>query len=94
MTDAEFIQTVVGERIAAAAEGKIKPIDTDVSDRAEQMIRGMNEEDRKLIESYIEQLISREADVQVHAYIGGFKDGVLLMKKLDGVGAKDKNGGN
>lgn len=94
MTDKEFIRTVVGERIAAAAEGNIKPVDTEISGRAEQMIRGMNEEDRKLIESYIEQLISREADVQVHAYIGGFKDEILLLKALDRLGAKDRNGGN
>lgn len=94
MIDEEFIRMVVEERIAAAVEGKIEPPEKAAAEHAEKILQEMDEGNRSVMEKYIDQLISREADAQVHAYIGGFKDGILLLKALDRLGAKGRNGGS
>lgn len=93
MRENEFIQMAVGERIAAAVEGKIAPVDQAVMDRAEKILRKLKKRDRDRMEDYINQLISSEADVQIQAYIGGFKDGILLMKEIGRITGEDRNGG-
>ena len=93
MRENEFIQMAVGERIAAAVEGKIAPVDQAVMDRAEKILRKLKKRDRDRLEDYINQLISSEADVQIQAYIGGFKDGIRLMKEIGRITEEDRNGG-
>lgn len=93
MRENEFIQMAISERIAAAVEGKIAPVDKKVTDQAEEIIRKLKEKKRAKLEEYINQLISSEADVQVQAYIGGFQDGVLLMKEIGRIEKENRNGG-
>lgn len=94
MRENEFIQMAISERIAAAVEGKIVPVDKKVTDQAEKIIWKLKEKKRVKLEEYINQLISSEADVQVQAYIGGFRDGVLLMKEIGRIEKENRNGGN
>jgi len=82
MTDKEFIQMMIAERIAMLLRKRAASEETEVLDRAERVIQEMEEKERGQIEEYINCLISSEAEAQEQAYKGGFRDGILLMKQI------------
>lgn len=86
MTDEEFIQMIVSERLAMLLNKKADPEEAEALDRAEGILKGLGEYERETVEGYINYLISSEAQAQEQAYREGVRDGILLMKEIGRAG--------
>lgn len=83
MTDKEYIDFVIEERIAVLLQTKMEEREKEMMDDTSKTIEGLGEEVRLQVETCMNLLIDKMADSEVKLYIGGLKDGVKLMKWVD-----------
>ena len=79
MTNKDFIQMMVSERIHILLGRKMTPKEREILDRGEQIIKGLNEEEQTIMEEYMNQMVKIEAAAEEKAYLGGVKDGICLV---------------
>ena len=82
MTEKQFIDMVIQERIKLLLERKNTPEEETVLNNGEGVIDRLGEEDRKLVEAYLDLMTGLEAESEEGAYLGGFRDGVRLSVRL------------
>ena len=86
MTEKEFIQMMITQRIDMLLSGKRTAEEKEVFDRGEQVMKGLEEEQRVCLEAYMNQASSLEAAAEEKAYVGGFKDGICVVLKILKIG--------
>jgi len=79
MTNREFIQMVVSERIHTLLGRKMTPRESQILDSGEQVFRELDEGQRAKVEEYMDQMAGMEAAAEEKAYMGGVRDGVCLV---------------
>ncbi len=79
MTNREFVQMMVSERIHMLLGRKMTPKESRILDSGEEVFRELNEEQRGKVEEYMNQMVGIEADAEEKAYLGGVKDGICLV---------------
>ncbi len=92
MTEKEFIQMMITQRIDMLLGGKRTAKEKEVFDRGEQVMRGLEEEERMRLEEYMNQAASLEAAAEEKAYLGGFKDGICLVLEILKIGQEGCRG--
>lgn len=80
MSDKEFIEMMIDERINVLLSRKVKSEDAKILEEGEGILSALDKEKRDKIERFLNLLADFDADNQRTAYIGGFKDGLKLSK--------------
>lgn len=80
MTDKEFMEFVVDERIAMLLQRDKEKWETEMMDGADEFLKDVDEEIRLQMETYINLLINQMAVSEMKLYICGLKDGVKIAK--------------
>ena len=92
MTEREFLDMVIQERIKLILERKTTPEEDSVFEKGEKAIEGLGEETKKRVQAFIDLLEDLDAEREEQAYMGGFYDGVRLMTKIAQIGKEDRYG--
>lgn len=79
MTDKEFVQMIVSERINVLLGRKLTSKESEILDRGEEVIKGLSEEQRAGLEEYMNQMVRIEAAAEEKAYLGGVRDRICLV---------------
>lgn len=82
MTDEEFINMIVTERIKMVLLRKSDLENAAVADSAELVIKELDEEKRKKLEDYLNLMLYQRAEDEMKLYRAGFEDGIRLMRKI------------
>ena len=90
MTEKDFIAMIINERISMLLEKKGSPAEMDIIDKGEAAIQSLNEELKGPIEAYMNLMVKKEAEAETAVYLGGLRDGIHLMLKINEIG-KDGN---
>lgn len=83
MTDKEYMDFVIEERIAVLLQVKMEEREKEMMADASKTIEGLDEEVRLQVETCVNLLIDKMADSEVKLYMGGLKDGVKLAKWVE-----------
>lgn len=83
MTDKEYLDLMIEERIAVLLQTKMEEREKEMMGDASKTIEGLDEEVRLQVETCMNLLIDKMADSEVKLYMGGFKDGVKLTKWVE-----------
>lgn len=81
MTDEEFIDMMVMERIQMILRRKPDQEQQEVLDAGEQVIWELDEEKRKKVEAYLDILFCQGAEDEEKLYRAGIRDGIWIVKK-------------
>lgn len=92
MTEKDFIQMMITQRIDMLLGGKRTAKEKEVFDRGEQVMKGLEEEERMRLEEYMNQVASLEAAAEEKAYLGGLKDGICLVLEILKIGQEGCRG--
>ena len=85
MSDKELLDTMILERIQTLLERlKEDPAkrkeSLNMMDQAEAVLNRLSEQERNLMERYLDSMSERMAEEEPVLYLGGFKDGIRVMK--------------
>lgn len=92
MTEKEFLDMVIQERIKLILERRTTPKEDGIFERGEQAIEGLEEGTRKQVQDFIDLLEDMGAEREEQAYMGGFYDGVRLMTRISKIGKEERYG--
>ena len=82
MTEEEFINMIVTERIKMVLLRKSDLENAAVLDSAELVIKELDEEKRKKLEDYLDLMLYQRAEDEMKLYRAGFEDGIRLMRRI------------
>lgn len=82
MTEKEFLDMVVQERIKLLLERKTTPEEDAVFDRGDAAVEGLDEEKKAQVQALIDLFMDLDAEREEKAYRGGFRDGIRLVARL------------
>ena len=71
-------------------EKKGSPEEMEIIDKGEAAIQSLSEEVKGPIEAYMNLMVQKEAEAEMAVYLGGIRDGIHLMLKINEIG-KDGN---
>lgn len=83
MTDKEFMEFMVDERIAMLLQKDREKRETDMMDESDEFLKDVDEETRLQVETCINLLINQMAVSEMKLYICGLKDGVKIAKWVE-----------
>lgn len=83
MTDKEFMEFVVDERIAMLLQKDRENRETDIMDESDEFLKDVDEKTRLQVETCINLLINQMAVSEMKLYICGLKDGVKIAKWVE-----------
>lgn len=90
MTDKEFMEFVVDERIAMLLQKDREKRETEMMDEVDEFLKNADEETRLQMETCINLLINQMAVSEMKLYICGLKDGVKIAKWVESQAAEIK----
>lgn len=96
MTDKEFIEFVVDERIAMLLQKDKEQQETEMMDEVDELLKNVDEETRLQMETHINLLVNQMAVSEMKLYICGLKDGVKIAKwvEVQAAGVKPEESGD
>lgn len=92
MEEKEFIEMVINERIGHLLQEEKAEKEDPVSDRAEAILNGLEEEKRIPLEGYMNRLVEVTAQHEKYLYLEGFRDGVRLMLRIGRIERGEESG--
>ena len=85
MSEREYLDMIISERIGLLVRREEPEGEDPASDRGEEIIRGLPEEKRVLMEAYISRLVEVSAGHERYLYLNGVEDGIRLMLEIERV---------
>ena len=79
MSEQEYLEMIVAERIQMILADMEAGAVMDGEEEWEKTLEGLEETQRKAIEGYLDQMVSRQAVTEKHLYLAGLKDGIRLL---------------
>ena len=82
MTNEEYLDMVIGERITQLLLRKPDMKETEVLDKGEKVINSLGETERISVEAYLNLFSDRQAEDERKSYLGGVRDGICLVGRI------------
>ncbi len=92
MNEKELLEMIVTERIQILVQ-EMKSVRTPAErensrllmDQAQGILNRLSEQEHALMEQYLESMTDHMADMEPVLYAGGFRDGIRVMKFINGL---------
>ena len=82
MTNEEYLDMVIGERITQLLLRKPDIKEKEVLDKGEKVINSLGETERISVEAYLNLFSDQQAEDERKSYLGGVRDGICLMGQI------------
>lgn len=82
MTNEEYLDMVIGERITQLLLRKPDMKEKEVLDKGEKVINSLGETERISVEAYLNLFSDQQAEDERKSYLGGVRDGICLMGQI------------
>lgn len=82
MTNEEYLDMVIGERITQLLLRKPDIKEKEVLDKGEKVINSLGETERMSVEAYLNLFSDRQAEDERKSYLGGVRDGICLVGRI------------
>lgn len=82
MSIEELIQMILGERINAALQEISLKRDKDIWKKGEAVLKELQEEQRGIIQNYMDSFLNQASEDNECAYLCGFEDALCLVERL------------
>ena len=82
MTNEEYLDMVIGERITQLLLRKPDMKEHEVLDKGEKVINSLGETERISVEAYLNLFSDQQAEDERKSYLGGVRDGICLMGQI------------
>ena len=79
MSNQEFLEMILLERIDVLLSENIQKGSEEVMETAERVLRELSDGDRAIMEQFHDQLRERELEHVSQSYLAGMRDGMLLL---------------
>lgn len=79
MTNEEYLDMVIGERLTQLLLRKPDIKEKEVLDAGEKIINQLEEDKRSRLKEYMNLMFDRQAEDERKSYLGGLKDGICLV---------------
>lgn len=84
MDQKEYEDMIISERIQMILHENRKDMDDGVTVTAEQALSELDEEQRRMMEDYLDRLIVQQAEHEKEIYLGGIRDGIAITRWIMG----------
>ena len=82
MTNEEYLDMVIGERLTQLLLRKPDIKEKEVLDKGEKVINSLGETERISVEAYLNLFSDRQAEDERKSYLGGVRDGICLVGRI------------
>ena len=82
MSIEELIQMILGERINSALQETSLERDKDILEKGEAVLKKLPEEQREIIQNYLNSFLNQASEDNERAYLCGFEDALCLVERL------------